>query len=51
MANFKCGQELMAPFTDQELELIIHQLQTNKAPGPDNMHNKLISHFGTIAKS
>lgn len=42
---------LKVPSTDEERDLVIHQLQLKKASDLDNIHNKFVSHFGPITKS
>ena len=45
------AEEVMnRPFSIEELESGISDLQEKKAPGPDNVHNDMLRHLGPMAK-
>ena len=38
------------PFTDQELKAALSKLKKKKSPGPDKVHNEMLTHLGTLGR-
>ncbi len=47
--SHSADSNLSEPFTQTEIESAISMLKTNKAPGPDYIHNEFIIHLGPAA--